>query len=272
MKSRQNKNIKVSNEYRLIGSRRAADNHLASKLLVSKEFQDDLENTRKHFLIPIHLTESDLYIRYITSDDHVYDDLFGNRYTHDILNEENRLQFKKAIIDILEKYKLGINFFTWVQWLLLYREVLPDGIVPDRNLLKRIGERFSNIGEIFRMSWNTQEKKMFLFWYREVNELPVTGRIPKDKIDDYDYFKGILNRKKSENRKPRGDHSNDSKVYEMHGTTSLLGLEQVKNTYLRLAVLLSDDEEATAEQDLKGAQTMRKRNERLKKQINKLEK
>lgn len=279
---RDKKAREVSDEYRLFGSRKETDNLTAKLLTSSKNFQADLKKIRDDFLIPYHLTPStDTYIVHLLSDDRIYDDLFDSGYVHGLLDEKNRKRFRKAIINVLEKYELGMSFFTWVQWILLYREPLPEGIVLDKNLFKRMREGVvENIAEPFRIARNTQEKKMILSWYRDLMKLPATGRIQKGKSKHYNHFLELLSRKKSKIRKPRVDHTNDFYVNSQHGTIRLdedgepiiEDGKVARNTYRAIFTDLSYDEAntPTPEQDFKGAQTFRKRNERLKKRINKL--
>lgn len=265
--------MKISNEeYTLFGSRRAINNHQASVLIASPDFQGDLERVRNGFLIPSHLTPaSDTYWGCLLGDDRIYDDLFGCTYAHELLNEQNRERFRKAIIYILKKYELGMNFFTWVQWLLLYREPLPGGVA----LNQRIFEQFaSNAGELFRVPKNSQEIKTILSKVRALLGIQNTGRIIAKYAGSYNGLKKALNKTRLKERRPRVDHEIDLKIFAEHGKIETYynfdtqKNENIKNTYNSLVAKYTPD--ALEEDDKKTSQRLRKRNERIRKQIKEL--
>lgn len=253
-------------EYKLFGSRRETDNLTASLLVENKVFLSDLEKIRAGFLIPSHLKScTDTYIGYLASEKCCNDDMFGGVYVNELLDEEKRNRFKKAIMDILEKYELGMNFFTWVQWLILYRETPTGSVGLDFNFFKRLKD---SLVELFRLPKNTQEKRVILEHYRGIFHLPNTGRIPKEHTKDYKYFISVLNRKKPKVRKPRVNHSVDFAVLDQHKKTVSIDGKNIKNTYEVLVASLT--EESSAEEDYRKIKTLRKRKERLIKQINKV--
>jgi hypothetical protein len=244
----------------------AIDNHRAMLLVLNSYFLSDIEKIRSTFPIPTHLTSStDAHIGRLLLLDRNNDDLFSGRFTHELLNEENRSRLRKAIMEILEEYELGMNFFTWVQWFILYGEVQTEVIDPDFNFYKRLRE--SPI-ELFRLPKTTAQKNKIKRWFRIVHRFPVTGRIPKEHADYYNYFVSVLDRKKPNSRRPRVDHSIDFAVLNQHKKTVSIDGEDVKNTYEVLVSTLT--EEASAEEDYKKINTLKKRKERLIRQINKV--
>lgn len=241
----------------------AIDNHKAMLLVLNSNFLSDIENIRNTFPIPKHLTPTtDAHIGRLLLLDRNNDDLFSGRFTHELLNEENRNRLRKVIMKILKEYELGMNFFTWIQWFILYGEVQTEAIDPDFNFYKRLRE---SPVELFRLPKTTAQKNEIKRWFRILHRFPVTGRIPKEHADYYNYFVSVLDRKKPNTRRPKIDHMEDALVSKL----------LPENTYEKI-ILQLDDNLSTEEllllgkEDFRRNQTMRQRQSRLKKKINKV--
>jgi hypothetical protein len=258
-----------NDQYKMFGSRKEVDNYKAN-LLISDEqhFLKDIEQIRQEFNIPIFLKPCmDTYIGYLLGTDRVYDDLFPGGYTHGLLNEKNRELFKEAIVSIIKKYELGMNFLTWVQYFILYKETLPEGVVLNLRLIEQTAKDWE---ELFRVPKNSQEIKTYLSWFKSSMGISKTGRIPQKYRKYIKTTERIFNKRKLKERKPRVDHSIDYKTIKEHGkneTYENFGLgekEQVKITYEYLVAKYLP--EAPIEYDKRNAAMLRKRKERLIKQ------
>jgi hypothetical protein len=172
-------------------SQNAIDNNRVILLNADPEFISDIETIRNKFHIPTHLEPtSDAHIgRLLLHNYKDNDDLFSGVFTHELLNNENRDRLRKAIMDMVKKYKLGMNFFTWIQWFILYGEPTTDPIDPDFNFYKRLR---TSPEELFRLPKTTAQKKEIKEWFRAVHKFPSTGRIPKEHTDYYNYFVSML--------------------------------------------------------------------------------
>lgn len=258
----------VQNENNSFGNAIETNNHIAKLLLVDNDFILDIGKVRKDFLVPESLESfSDITMdgfRDLASNS---DQLFKTSFINDSLNKEDRAKIKKAIYNILKKYQLSIIFFSWVQWLILYRKPYYFDIEPDNNFFHRMKDSIG-LEELFRIPKNTRDKKLLLEYYRELFKLPKTGRIPKEHSKDYAYFRSILNRKKVSFRKPKVDHSIDVDVINKHGKKILIEGKNVKNTYMQLVTEFYP--EAPFDEDIKRSQNLRKKKERVLKQIKKL--
>lgn len=246
-------------------SQNAIDNNRVILLNADPEFISDIETIRNKFHIPTHLEPtSDAHIgRLLLHNYKDNDDLFSGVFTHELLNNENRDRFRKTIMEIVKKYKLGMNFFTWIQWFILYGEPTDDPIDPDFNFYKRLR---TSPEELFRLPKTTAQKKEIKEWFRAVHKFPATGRIPKEHADYYNYFVSILDRKKPNVRRPKVNHKEDITVAKL----------LPKNTYGEIISQLDDsnlsvDEILTlGKEDFKRNQTMRQRQTRLNKHIKKV--
>lgn len=253
------------------GTRLEVDNQKAMLLTASKNFHNDLDKVRDNFIIPYHLTpSSDAYIGYLLNIHNLYDDLFSGNYTDQLLDEENRRRFKEVIITILKKYELGINFFTWVQWFILYREPLPEGIV----LNERIFEQFAkDPAEMFRVPKNSEEIRMIMSQIRLFFGISPRGRIPNEYKKGYKQFYRALNKNILKTKKTPVDHTRDFEVLERQGKNlPLPGLEfegPRVNTVENLTLALNPDN--SSEEDRRLLWRMQKRQQRLKKSIRKIE-
>jgi len=254
--------------YKIFGSRKEADNHTADLLLVDDDFKASLEEARDYFSLP-KLDTSDLSIGYIYGN-YNYDELFNTGFTN-FLWDKNRLYFTKMIFKILYKYNLGLNFFSWVQYLILYQEPDPKGIPSNDRLFNQLR---NNPFELHRISQNTQEKKTIINWAREGIGLSKTGRIPKEHKEFFITLNKVLNKSKPLIRKPRIDHFVDFEIKKRHGKIlPLPGIEfegPRKNTYANLATAFSKNDFSTSEEDRKSIQRIQKNQQRLKKQGQKL--
>ncbi len=253
--------------YEMFGHRPEVDMHTAQLLAENPKFQADLQKTRDRFLIPEHLSgHSDMYMSYFS--DYKYDDLFNTAFVT-FLTEENRKAFRKRIVDMLKEYELGMNFFTWVQWFILYREQLPSEIAVNFEIFNQIRR---NPTETFRTPKKTQEKKLILSWVRKNLGIPSIGRTPKEHLAFLQKLKKILNKKKPKIRKPRTDHTVDFEIIRRRGKNlPLPGLEfegPRKNTIENLATALSAD--ASFDDDRRLLWRKQKNHQRLKKQSQKL--
>ncbi len=256
--------------YNLIGSREEIDNYTMKLLESDSDFRADLEIIRNDFLIPEHINPgTDMYISAFENEN--YDDLFGSVYVNELMNKENRDRFKKAIIKIINKYELGLNFVTYIQALILYREQFFEEIPINSKMFDQIR---IDIGELFRAPKNTQEKNMILRWVKKLKGIPDTGRIPNEHKEFIKKLKSYLERKKIKIRKPRIDHSVDFEISKRIGKDiPLPGLEfegPVKNTYTNLSNAFSED--ILNDDENKLIQRNQKRQQRLKKQAQKLKK
>lgn len=248
---------------KVIDSSQTIDNYKAILLVLNSYFLNDIEKIRNTFPIPTHLTPStDAHIGRLLLLDRNNDDIFSGRFTHELLNEENRSRLRKVIMKILNEYELGMNFFTWVQWFILYGETQMEAIEPDFNFYKRLRE---SPVELFRLPKTTAQKNEIKRWFRMIHKFPATGRIPKEHADYYNYFVSVLDRKKQNTRRPKIDHKEDVFV------SKLLS----ENTYEKIILQLDDNlsiEEllSIGKDDFKRNQTMRQRQLRLNKKINKV--
>ncbi len=255
-------------ENNFFGSDIDTNNFIAKLLSVSSSFIFDIEKIRKDFMVPESLESfSDITMdgyRDIASNS---DKLFKTSFTNEFLNKEDRTRFNEVVYNIIKKYQLGINFFSWVQWLILYRKPYYFDIEPDNNFFSRMKDSIG-IEEVFRIPKNTRDKNLLLKHYRKIFNLPQTGRIPKEHSRDYAYFRSVLNRKKVSFRKPKVDHSTDIDVINKHGKNIVIEGKNVKNTYIQLVTEFYP--EAPFDEDTKRSQNLRKKKERILKQIKKL--
>lgn len=262
----------ASDEHKQFGSRRELDEYTAKILCIKEEFQDDLRSIREFFLIPVHLEPyRDAHVSYIIKNIDSYDDIFCGRFTHELLNEENLARFKKAIVWIIKKHNLGMNFYMWVQWYILYREPFPGGVPLNHRFFEQCKK---DIGEFFRILKNGQEIKCILSFMRSIIGVSRTGRVTDEYSHGLKSVKVSLNKKRLKIRKPRVNHNIDIEVVKRHGRTELFEGKPVKNTYLTLvAELLSDASEdyIKKEDDMLSAQMLGKRKNRLLKRIKELD-
>ena len=131
-----------------------------------------------------------------------------------------------------------------------------------------------DIGELFRAPKNTQEKNLIINWHKKLLRISNTGRIPSKYKVFFRKLKFYLNRKKIKISKPRVDHTVDFEISKRVGRNiPLPGFkygEPIKNTYTNLSNAFSED--ILNDDENKLIQRNQKRQQRLKKQAQKLKK
>ena len=252
-------------------SRSERDNHQARLLSINTAFLEDIRIARHNFGVPDFMSFSwqvrvgDIY------GERKYDDVFSCPFFDTVLDEENQKRFREEIWYIVKKYDLPRNFFSWVQWFVLYNEPMPLGIPRNLRLFDQI---LDDLGELARVPRTTEEKNSIIKFFRLRMGLPSTGRVPKEKSKMLKSIRSALDEKTLKYRKPRVDHASDFEVLNSLGRKKLYkneGLEEeylVKNTYRELAYTLKPEVEE--EEVPQTVNAMRKRKERLVKQARKL--
>lgn len=162
------------------------------------EYLDVLENIRKDFDVPHDLSlETDLDCSFVPLGD---SDMYQEESTWIMcLKNNQRKAFKKTIRGVLDKYKLPLNFSSFITNQVLYRKTSASLPLYNWDILRQI---MDDPKEAARIGLSNQEKKSVLWLFRYIHKIS-NGRIPKKYQSTYTKLKTALSKSKNKKRRSR---------------------------------------------------------------------
>ena len=232
------------------------------KLLLEEdvEFKADIEKIRKAEHIPRLNTRSDFQTAIFEHDSDP--ELMTFSYYLDYLGKNKKLRIRRAVRDILLRYKLPLNFHDWVLHYLLYGHFQSGTPRYNWNLLQQV---IDNPEEAERIGLTTKEKRFWLQWYRFVRKIK-NGRIPEKYAKEYKMLLAAFSRSKNNFRRSRKFDDSLLVMDEKNSSIKVIteaGTANKRKTYRDVVAQLThiDDEDQTS----KEAAKYRKNISRLKK-------
>ncbi len=181
---------------KFFGVRSNLNEEIATYLKRDKKFNAEIRDIQTQFKIPSLNPNHDFKTIQIE-----YEGRSVDIEVHDWLESlppAKREMLEKTITDLIQEYKLPLNFYDWVQDYLLYGK---PSYIPSYNF-ELINQVINHVDEIERFVLTTQEKKFILACFKGI--VGNNPQIPKPKFRQaYRELKEILKRSKNIRRRFR---------------------------------------------------------------------
>jgi hypothetical protein len=162
-------------------------------LIEDPEFLARLEQIRQKEGIPKNLNpENDVRVEFVPHGDEDVE-VVESYFLDYEANAKRRADIEKAINALLVEYVLPLNFYDWVQHMLLYRK--PPRGTPRYNW-ELLWQLSKDPTEVERVPLSTAEKKFWLSTFRTRLGLKV-GRMPKKYANAYGQLKALFAKSKN---------------------------------------------------------------------------
>ena len=235
----------------LFGPRAKINRERWDFLQIDPEFKARVQSIRETEKIPKINPDLDIKAGFIPHD-YWEEEVVVSHYL-DSLGRTKRARIERAIENLLQDFSLPLNFHDWVQYLLLYRKPMKG--TPRYNWYF-LDDIINNQKEARRLPISSKEKK---FWLREFRwRLGIkNGRVPKQYAKAYNELIRLL------------DSAPKNKQRRMRTFDSAMEAIERDGIYLKLAVEIIPENEATEVAEKRLETTLRKRVSRLLKRTKK---
>ncbi len=212
-----------------------------------RNFNRRLEEIRVRERIPILSLKDDIWVHWITIDDISGDgtDMSGSHFM-DSLSAARRTRIDSAIRTILYDFALPLNFYDFIQSILLYRSASNGTPRYNWDFLDQLIE---NPAEARRLPISTAEKKFWLHFFRRHLGISPTGKPKREHAAILKRLKNIL------------ESSPKNRARRMRTFDTALAAS--KRGSLTVAVESIPFEKATVAGELRLAATLRQQKSRL---------